>query len=81
MPSVDVFEAQDAAYREAVLPAAITKRLVVEAGVTAPWYKYVGMNGKIIGLDRFGASAPSDVLFKHFGFTVEKVIKTVEEFF
>jgi transketolase len=81
MPSVDVFEAQDAAYREAVLPAAITKRLVVEAGVTALWYKYVGMNGKIIGLDRFGVSAPSDVLFKHFGFTVENVIKTVEELF
>lgn len=79
MPSVDVFEAQDAAYRERVLPTAVTARLVVEAGVTAPWYKYVGMNGRVIGLDRFGESAPADVLFKYFGFTVENVVRTVEE--
>jgi transketolase len=79
MPSVDVFEAQDAAYRERVLPAAVSARLVVEAAVTAPWYKYVGMNGRVIGLDRFGESAPSDVLFKYFGFTVENVVRNVEE--
>jgi len=81
LPAVDVFEAQDAAYREAVLPAAVTRRLVIEAGVTTPWYKYAGMNGKIIGLDRFGASAPGNVLFKHFGFTVENVVRTVGELF
>ncbi len=81
LPAVDVFEAQDAAYREAVLPAAVTRRLAVEAGVTNSWYKYTGMSGKIIGLDRFGASAPGNVLFKHFGFTVENVIRTVEELF
>jgi transketolase len=79
MPSVDVYEAQESAYRESVLPAAVDRRVVVEAGVTAPWYKYVGMNGRIIGLDRFGESAPSDVLFNYFGFTVENVVKTVEE--
>jgi transketolase len=79
MPSVDVFEVQDASYRESVLPSAVTRRVVIEAGVTAPWYKYVGMNGKIIGLDCFGESAPSDALFEYFGLTVEKVVKAVEE--
>jgi transketolase len=81
LPAVDVFEAQDATYREAVLPAAVTRRLVIEAGVTTSWYKYIGMSGKIIGLDRFGASAPGGVLFKYFGFTVENVVRTVEELF
>ncbi len=81
LPAVDVFESQDAAYREAVLPAAVTRRLVIEAGVTTSWYKYIGMSGKIIGLDRFGASAPGNVLFKHFGFTVENVVRTVGELF
>jgi len=79
MPSVDVFEAQDAAYREAVLPVAITRRVVVEAGVTTPWYKYAGGSGRVIGLDRFGESAPSGALFKYFGFTVENVVETVAE--
>lgn len=78
LPAVDVFEAQDAAYREAVLPAAVSRRVVVEAGVTTPWYKYAGTGGKIIGLDRFGQSAPAGVLFKQFGFTVEHVVHTVE---
>jgi len=81
LPSTDVFEAQDEAYRESVLPAAVTRRVVVEAGVSTPWYKYAGMSGKIIGLDRFGVSAPSEVLFQHFGFTVENVIRCVEELF
>ena len=75
MPAVDVFEAQDAAYRESVLPAAVTTRVAVEAGVTASWYKYAST---VIGLDRFGESAPADLLFKEFGFTVENVAKTVE---
>jgi transketolase len=79
LPSVDVFEAQDAAYRESVLPAAVTRRVAVEAGVSQCWYQYVGIDGKIIGLDRFGESAPNDVLFRHFGFTVENVVRAVEE--
>ena len=78
MPSVETFDAQDAAYRESVLPAACTRRVAVEAGVTAGWYKYVGLDGKVIGLDRFGESAPAGQLFKEFGFTAENVVKTVE---
>jgi transketolase len=78
MVSTNVFDAQDAAYRESVLPPAITKRVVVEAGVSDGWYKYVGFGGKIVGLDRFGESAPAGQLFKEFGFTVENVVKQVE---
>jgi transketolase len=79
MPSVDAFEAQDAAYREAVLPAAVTARVAVEAAVTDGWYKYAGLNGKVIGINRFGESAPAGELFKEFGFTVDNVVKAVEE--
>jgi len=79
MPCVEVFEAQDAAYRESVLPAAVTARVAVEAGVTASWYKYVGLQGRVVGIDRFGESAPAGQLFKEFGFTVENVVKSVEE--
>ena len=78
MPSTNVFDAQDAAYRESVLPSAVTKRVAVEAAVTDGWYKYVGLNGKVVGINRFGESAPDKVLFKEFGFTVENVVKTVE---
>lgn len=78
MPSTNVFDAQDAAYRESVLPAAVTKRVAVEAGVTDGWWKYVGSQGKIVGLDRFGESAPAGQLFKEFGFTVENVVKHVQ---
>ena len=78
MPSTNIFDAQDAAYRESVLPSAVTKRVAVEAGVTDGWWKYVGTNGKIVGLDRFGESAPAGQLFKEFGFTVENVVKNVE---
>jgi len=78
MPSTDTFDAQDAAYRESVLPKGV-KRVAVEAGVTDVWHKYVGLDGKVVGLDRFGESAPAGVLFKHFGFTGENVAKTVEE--
>ena len=78
MPSTNIFDAQDAAYRESVLHAAVTKRVAVEAGVTDGWWKYVGTNGKIVGLDRFGESAPAGQLFKEFGFTVENVVKNVE---
>ena len=79
MPAVDVFEAQDEAYRESVIPSSVTARVVVEAGVTAAWYKYAGLNGKVVGLDRFGESAPAAELFKLFGFTVENVVAAVEE--
>jgi transketolase len=79
LPSVDVFEHQDAAYRESVLPSTVIKRVVVEAGATAAWYKYVGLDGKIIGLDCFGVSAPADTLFEHFGFNVDNVVRAVEE--
>jgi len=79
MPSTNVFDTQDAAYRESVLPASVTRRVAVEAAVTEGWYKYVGLNGRVVGIDRFGESAPDKVLFKEFGFTVENVVKTVEE--
>ncbi len=78
MPSTDTFDAQDAAYRESVLPRGV-RRVAVEAGVTDGWYKYVGLDGKVVGLNRFGESAPAGALFKHFGFTGENVAKAVEE--
>lgn len=77
MPSTDTFDAQDAAYREAVLPASVTARVAVEAGVTGFWLKYVGLNGAVVGIDTFGESAPAGLLFKEFGFTVENVVKAV----
>ena len=79
MPSTNVFDAQDAAYKESVLPAAVTARVAVEAAVTDAWYKYVGMNGKVIGIDRFGESAPAGELFEHFGFTAANVGKAIDE--
>lgn len=78
MPSTNVFDAQDEGYRESVLPSSVTKRVVVEAGVTDGWWKYAGLNGKIVGLNRFGESAPAGLLFKEFGFTVENVVKHLE---
>jgi transketolase len=73
MPSTDVFERQDAAYKAQVLPRGVP-RVAVEAGVTDFWYKYVGLEGAVVGIDTFGESAPAPVLFKHFGFTVENVV-------
>ncbi|MBI3776673.1 MAG: transketolase, partial [Gammaproteobacteria bacterium] len=81
MPSTDVFDAQDAAYRESVLPSKLRARVAVEAGVTDGWIKYVGLDGKVVGLNRFGESAPAPALFKEFGFTAENVVKTVESLF
>lgn len=78
MPSTDAFEQQDAAYREAVLPVAVTKRVAVEAGITDSWYKYVGLSGKIIGMTGFGESAPAEQLFAYFGITTEKVLAAAE---
>lgn len=74
MPSTDVFEAQDAAYREQVLPSAVRKRLAVEAAAADYWYKYVGLDGAIIGMTRFGESAPGGVLMKEFGFTADNIV-------
>ena len=79
MPCTDVFEAQDAAYREQVLPAAVTARVAVEALHADYWYKYVGLNGRIIGMTTFGESAPGGELMEHFGFTVENVMSAVRE--
>ena len=76
LPCTDAFDAQDAAYKESVLPAAVTKRVAIEAGIADYWYKYVGFNGKIIGMTTFGESAPAGELFKHFGFTVDNVVET-----
>ncbi len=78
MPSTNVFDRQDAAYRESVLPRGVP-RVAIEAGVTDGWYKYVGLEGVVIGLDRFGESAPAGQLFKEFGFTAGNVVKAVEK--
>jgi transketolase len=79
LPSTDVFDAQDEAYRESVLPSAVTARVAVEAGVTDYWLKYVGLGGKVIGIDTFGESAPAGDVYKHFGITAENVAAAVEE--
>jgi len=79
MPCTNVFDRQDQAYKDSVLPPGLP-RIVVEAGVTDGWWKYVGGQGKVIGLDRFGESAPAGVLFKEFGFTADNVVKAVEQF-
>lgn len=74
MPSTDAFDKQDAAYRESVLPSAVSARVAVEAGIADYWYKYVGLNGAVVGMHSFGESAPAELLFKEFGFTVENVV-------
>ncbi|MDG2940747.1 transketolase [Exercitatus varius] len=79
MPSTNVFDKQDEAYRESVLPSAVTKRVAVEAQIADFWYKYVGLEGRIVGMNRFGESAPADQLFKLFGFSVENVVAKAKE--
>ena len=79
MPSWELFEEQSDEYKEEVLPSNVTKRLAVEAGSQLGWHKYVGMNGKVISMESFGASAPSKLLFEKFGFTVENVVKKALE--
>ncbi len=79
MPSWEVFEAQDASYREEVLPAGVTARLAIEAGVPMGWERYVGLQGKILGIERFGASAPGGIVLEKFGFTADAVIAAVRE--
>ncbi len=79
MPSTDVFDAQSAEYKESVLPAAVTKRVALEAGITDYWYKYVGLQGATVGMTSFGESAPAGELFENFGFTVDDVVATANK--
>lgn len=78
LPSMEIFERQSAEYKESVLPASCTKRVSIEAGVTGLWYKYVGLSGKAIGIDRFGLSAPGDTVMKEMGMTAQTVIDAVK---
>ncbi|NLG59252.1 MAG: transketolase [Gammaproteobacteria bacterium] len=78
MPSTNVFDRQDPEYRESVLPDAVRKRVAVEAAVSDFWRKYVGLDGAVVGIDRFGASAPGDVLFRHFGFTADAIVEAAQ---
>ena len=77
MPSTNIFDAQDSEYKESVLPSSVTQRVAIEAAHTDFWYKYVGLNGKVVGMTTFGESAPGNVLLEYFGFTVENIVKTV----
>ncbi|ACR13779.1 transketolase [Teredinibacter turnerae T7901] len=79
MPSTSTFDLQDAAYKESVLPLAVTARVAIEAAAADYWYKYVGLDGRIVGMTTFGESAPGGDLFKHFGFTVENVVNTAKD--
>jgi transketolase len=79
MPCTSIFDMQDAAYRESVLPKSVVKRVAIEAGVRDGWWQYVGTQGAVVGMSTFGASAPAKDLFKHFGFTVENVVRAVED--
>ncbi|MBU0728861.1 MAG: transketolase [Proteobacteria bacterium] len=78
MPNTNVFDLQDAKYRQSVLPAGVKSRVAVEAGVSDFWRKYVGLDGDVVGIDVFGESAPADELFKYFGFTVENIVSKVQ---
>ena len=77
VPSMELFDAQDAAYKEAVLPNAVRRRVAIEMAASLSWYKYVGLDGKVIGIDRFGASAPAQTVIDNYGFTVENVVAVV----
>src|ERR1700738_4879273 len=79
MPCTEIFDAQDEAYRESVLPKAVRTRLAVEAGATLGWWKYVGSDGRVLGIDRFGASGKAADLFPHFGFTADNVGRQIRE--
>jgi transketolase len=79
MPSTNTFERQDEAYKNSVLPPSVRKRVAVEAGATEPWWKYVGLEGQVVGIDHFGASGPAKELFKAFGFTPEHVVAAIDK--
>jgi transketolase len=78
-PSWELFEAQEQAYRDAILPADVPLRLAVEAGVVQGWHRWVGSSGRVLGLDRYGASAPAGQVFKNLGFSVENIQQIVKE--
>lgn len=78
MPSLELFEQQSDEYKESVLPKSITKRVAIEAGASMPWFKYVGLEGKVLGIDKFGASAPANRIFEEYGFTVKNVVSLFE---
>jgi len=79
MPCAEVFEAQEAGYREAVLPSDVLARVAVEAAHTDFWFKYVGLDGRVVGMSSFGESAPAGALFRHFGLTTDNVVAAVED--
>ena len=74
MPCTQRFDRQAADYRESVLPSACRRRVAVEAGVTGGWYRYVGLDGRVVGIDRFGLSAPAPVAFRELGLTVDAIV-------
>jgi transketolase len=74
MPSMEMFEKQDAAYRDSVLPPAIRRRLAIEAAAPMSWYRWVGLEGDVLGMTTYGASGPYQDVLKHFGFTVENTV-------
>lgn len=79
MPSTDVFDAQSAEYKQQVLPLEVTNRIAIEASIADYWYKYVGLDGRIVGMTTFGESAPAGELFKEFGFTVDNILEVASE--
>jgi transketolase len=79
MPATDIFDAQDASYREAVLPRAVVRRLAVEAGATLGWWHYVGSAGRVLGIDQYGASGKGPDVFRHFGFSADNIVRLAEE--
>lgn len=79
MPSTDVFDAQSAEYKQQVLPLEVTNRIAIEASIADYWYKYVGLDGRIVGMTTFGESAPAGELFKEFGFTVDNILEVADE--
>ena len=79
MPCTEIFDAQDAAYKESVLPRSVRARIAIEAAAADYWRKYVGLDGAVVGMERFGASAPAKVLFERLGFTVAHVLELAEE--
>ena len=79
VPCMELFDKQTKKYKESVLPSSVRARVAIEAATPSPWYKYVGLDGDVLGMTTFGASGPFDDLLKHFGFTVENVVEKVKK--
>jgi transketolase len=79
MPSTTTYDRQDDAYKHSVLPPSVTRRVAVEAGATGSWWRYIGLQGEVVGIDHFGASAPAKDLFKAYGFTPAHVLEALEK--